>query len=156
MTPCRAILSRIERISIHTLALRVTVFLRFYDCHGVISIHTLALRVTRCSTISRKLKNISIHTLALRVTGLRGSRRRPLRHFNPHPRTEGDPSLASNTAPYWNFNPHPRTEGDRAHLPFQLLHQYFNPHPRTEGDSYIWYLLLRNIAYIEFYTTLFS
>ena len=25
----------------------------------------------------------------------------------------------------------------------------FNPHPHAEGDSYIWYLLIRNIAYIE-------
>ena len=32
----------------------------------------------------------------------------------------------------------------------------FNPHPRVEGDRYIWYLLLRNVAYIESYTTLFS
>lgn len=43
-------------------------------------------------------------------------------------------------------------------LPLKLLTSMynFNPHPHVEGDSYIWYLLLRNVAYIESYTTLFS
>ena len=49
----------------------------------------------------------------------------------------------------FHFNPHPHTEGDFNRLVCFFESIDFNPHPHTEGDSYIWYLLIRNIAYIE-------
>ena len=78
-----------------------------------ISIHTLALRVTDAKKdIDKAMRYISIHTLALRVTPHDGVVVFDHRHFNPHPRTEGDTLRLAYSALLSYFNPHPRTEGD--------------------------------------------
>ena len=58
-------------------------------------------------------------------------------HFNPHPRVEGDSSLTSSTASAQDFNPHPRVEGDDECRATFFITSDFNPHPRVEGD--LWY-----------------
>ena len=105
-----------------------------YGHHFCISIHTLAWRVTIRRRCRAAVAVISIHTLAWRVT---------ISAMSIHIQTR-------------YFNPHPRVEGDVMACPIVVGILDFNPHPRVEGDSYIWYILLRNAAYIESDTTLSS
>ena len=51
--------------------------------------------------------------------------------------------------PILDFNPHPHMEDDDTFPVFRIGRKHFNPHPHMEDDSYIWYILLQNIAYIE-------
>ena len=98
-----------------------------YEPTQEISIHTLTQRVTATILDEKGVDDISIHTLTQRVTASEHCNGQPL-HISIHTLTQ---RVTVTLASYLN------------------LGNDFNPHPHAEGDSYIWYLLIRNIAYIE-------
>ncbi len=104
-----------------------------------VSIHALARRATRGRVVFRAgVYHVSIHALARRATPRCGNRIRPLRCFNPRPRTEGDKGRATRRPAPICFNPRPRTEGDKNAAGHADLSRSFNPRPRTEGDKSCW------------------
>ena len=71
-------------------------------------------------------------------------------NFNPHPHMEDDDEPSLTQQQFKDISIHIltwRMTGSGHDTAGR--HNNFNPHPHMEDDSYIWYILLQNIAYIE-------